>query len=130
MKFYKCNKCGNIIILLEDSGVIPVCCGETMNELKPLTKDVGQEKHLPVVTCKDGVVHVKVSTVAHPMEKEHYIKWILLETNKGKYIRYLNPTDKPEACFKLCDDEMMVAVYEYCNIHSLWGKAYEQEDYC
>lgn len=130
MKFYKCNKCGNIIILLEDSGVIPVCCGETMNELKCLTEDQLKEKHVPVVECKDKEVHVKVGSVPHPMEKEHYIQWILVETNRGKYVRYLNPTEKPEACFKLCDDEVLVAVYEYCNIHNLWGKLNEQEDYC
>lgn len=130
MKFYKCNKCGNIIILLEDSGVIPTCCGETMIELKPLIKDAGQEKHVPVYTCEDSKVHVKVGETPHPMEKEHYIKWILLETNKGKYIHSLNPTDKPEVCFKLCDDEMIVAVYEFCNVHSLWGKIDEQENYC
>ena len=130
MKFYKCNKCGNIIILLEDSGVIPVCCGETMNELECLTKYELKEKHVPVVECKDKEVHVKVGSVAHPMEKEHYIQWILVETNRGKYVRYLNPTEKPEACFQLCDDEVLVAVYEYCNIHNLWGKLNEQEDYC
>lgn len=130
MKFYKCNKCGNIIILLEDAGVVPVCCGETMNELKFLTEEMAKEKHVPVYTCKDNEVHVKVGTVEHPMETEHYIKWILVETNKGKHIRYLKPTDKPEACFKLCDDEMIVAVYEYCNIHQLWGKLNEKEDNC
>lgn len=118
------------MILLEDSGVTPVCCGETMKELKPLTQDVGKEKHIPVITCKDKEVHIKVSSVAHPMEQEHYIKWILLETNKGKYIRYLKPTDKPEVCFKLCNDEMLVGAYEFCNIHSLWSKLYEQEDGC
>lgn len=130
MKFYECKTCGNIIILLEDAGVVPVCCGSTMVELKPQINDGPKEKHVPVVECKQKEVHIKVGEVAHPMDQDHYIKWILLETSKGKYIRHLKPGDKPEACFKLCDDEMLVAAYEFCNIHSLWGKLYEEENGC
>ena len=130
MKFYECKKCGNIIIMLEDSGVIPVCCGSTMNELKPQIKDGPAEKHVPVVECKDSERIVTIGEVLHPMEAEHYIKWILLETNKGKYVRCLRPGDEPKACFKLCDDEMFVAAYEFCNIHSLWGKLNEEENGC
>lgn len=130
MKFYECKKCGNIIILLEDSGVIPVCCGSEMVELKPQTTDGPKEKHVPVIKCKDNEVTVNIGEVAHPMDNDHYIKWIVLETNKSKYIRYLKPGDKPEACFKLCDNEMIATVYEFCNVHSLWSKVYEEENGC
>lgn len=130
MKFYECKTCGNIIILLEDAGVVPVCCGNTMSEIVVQTKDGVAEKHVPVVTNKDSVIEVMVGEVAHPMEEKHYIKWILVETNKGKHIRYLKPGDEPKACFKLCDDEVIAGVYEFCNIHSLWGKLYEEENGC
>lgn len=122
IKFYECKTCGNIIVLLEDKGVIPTCCGSTMVELKPQVND-GKEKHVPVIECKDDEVIVKVGEVAHPMENEHYIKWILLETDKGQYIRYLKPGEEPIAKFKLCcTGEKCIAAYEFCNIHSLWMK--------
>ena len=35
MRFLKCEKCGNVIGMIEDSGVTPECCGEPMVEAKP-----------------------------------------------------------------------------------------------
>ncbi len=29
-KYYKCPLCGNVIKMIEDSGVVPYCCGEEM----------------------------------------------------------------------------------------------------
>ena len=34
-KFYICKHCGNIIELLNSSGVPVVCCGDEMDELIP-----------------------------------------------------------------------------------------------
>lgn len=131
MKFYHCKTCGNIIVMLEDSGVTPVCCGSNMEELVPLTEDGPKEKHVPVIACKeDGVVEVTIGEQLHPMTDEHYIKWIVLETDKGKYIKTLKPGADPIVCFKLCESEIPITAYEYCNIHSLWGKKYEEENGC
>ena len=49
MKFYKCNKCGNVVLAAVDSGVVPFCCGEKMEELVANTVDASTEKHVPVV---------------------------------------------------------------------------------
>ena len=53
------------------------------------------------------------------MLDEHYIQWVCLETKKGSQMKYLKPGEKPEAEFVLDNDEI-VAVYEYCNLHGLW----------
>lgn len=121
MKYYECKKCGNVMILLEDSGVIPMCCGSTMEELVPQSTDGPREKHVPVVDVKDSVVTVQVGEILHPMEDSHFIKWIVLETDKNKYIRSLKPSDEPKAVFHIVD-ETPKTVFEYCNIHSLWVK--------
>ena len=34
MRFLKCEKCGNVIGMIEDSGVTPECCGKPMVEAK------------------------------------------------------------------------------------------------
>ena len=38
----------------------------------------------------------------------------------GNQRKVLNPGDKPEVCFALCEGDQVEAVYAYCNLHSLW----------
>ena len=120
LKFFRCEHCGNIIEMVEDKGVPVVCCGQRMTELVAGTSDGAREKHVPVYEVKDNIVHVKVGEVAHPMIPEHYIEWIVLQTKNGVQRKELNPGDKPEACFALCDVDEVEAVYAYCNLHGLW----------
>ena len=120
MKFYKCNHCQNLIEMVDDRKVNPVCCGEKMMELVPGKVDASLEKHVPVVEVKDGVVEVMVGSVAHPMTEEHLIEWIVVETDKGVYRKNLKAGEAPMARFMLLDDEKVVNVYAYCNLHGLW----------
>jgi superoxide reductase len=117
-RFFKCNKCGNVVVKLVDSGVPVVCCGEKMEELVPNTVDASGEKHMPVVTLVgDGRIKVEVGSVAHPMTEEHHIAFIYVETERGGI--HVDLKDKPEAEIYV-GDENVVAVYEYCNLHGLW----------
>ena len=117
-RFYKCAMCGNVVVKLVDSKVPIVCCGEKMQELVPNTVDASNEKHVPVVTRLDNnTIKVEVGSVAHPMEPEHHIAFIYVETDKGGI--KVDLKDKPEAVIAL-GDAKAVAVYEYCNLHGLW----------
>lgn len=120
LKFYRCNVCGNIAIKLVDSGIPMVCCGQPMTEIVANTTDAAQEKHVPVVTRNGDVVDVKVGSVPHPMTNEHYIQFIVLETEENTYIKELQPNDTPETKILLSKDKKIKAVYAYCNLHSLW----------
>ena len=122
LKFYRCKVCGKIIAIVKDTGVPTICCGEEMEQIIPGTTDAAVEKHVPEYTVEDGVVKVKVGSVEHPMIPEHYIQWISLQTKQGNQRKVLTPEDKPEACFALCCDDEVEAVYAYCNLHSLWKK--------
>ena len=119
-KFYICAHCGNIIAYVKNSGVPVMCCGEKMQEIVPGTVDASLEKHVPVYTVEGNKVCVKVGAVTHPMQEEHYIQWISLQTKQGNQRKVLKPGDAPEACFCLCDGDEVEAVYEYCNLHGLW----------
>ena len=119
VKFYICKHCGNIVGLIHDSGVPLVCCGEKMSELVPNTTEGATEKHLPVVEMDGNVVKVSVGSVEHPSTEEHYIAWVYLETAHGGQRKAIKPGDKPEVSFALQDDEL-IAVYAYCNLHGLW----------
>lgn len=118
--FYICKHCGNITKKINDSGVPIVCCGENMQTLVANTTEASNEKHIPVYSLQNNIVNVIVGSIEHPMSTEHYIKWIYLKTNKGSQIKYLNPNEKPQTFFCICNDEQVINVYAYCNLHSLW----------
>lgn len=122
MEFYKCQLCGNIITFLNSSGVVPQCCGSMMSKLTENTVDASQEKHIPVTDSVTGRVHVKVGSVAHPMQNVHYIEWIAVETQNGvAQIKKLQPEEVPEAVFEIADGDRAVKLYAYCNLHGLWS---------
>ena len=128
-KFFFCRRCGNVIVKLVDSGVVPVCCGEEMIELIPNTTDGMVEKHLPVIErVDDCTVRVKVGSEPHPMHKEHYISFVYVETERGGQLRYLDLDKMPEAEICTCKDKI-TAVYCYCNLHGLW-RASVPADFC
>ena len=120
MKFYRCKHCGNIIAMVNNSGVRVKCCGEEMSELIPGETDAALEKHVPVFEKNGNILTVRVGSVTHPMLEEHYIQWIAIRTNKGNQRKRLNPGDEPKAEFALLDGEEVLEVYEYCNLHGLW----------
>ena len=72
------------------------------------------------LNVKNGKVNVTVGSIEHPMGVDHYIEWISLQTTKGNQRKFLKPGDKPQICFAICDDEVVEAVFAYCNLHSLW----------
>jgi len=92
-----------------------------MAELIPNTQDGAREKHLPVVKQEGNVVTVTVGEVEHPMLDVHYIQWIVLRTNLGNRRRVLTPNEKPVARFILDENERVLEVLEYCNLHGLYS---------
>ena len=118
-KFYRCEHCGNLVGMVHDAGVNPVCCGQKMTRLEPGTSDGAVEKHLPVITVEGSTVKVEIGSVAHPMTEEHSIEWIYLQTTKGGQRKTLSPGETPTVTFALFDEEP-VAAYAYCNLHGLW----------
>ena len=121
-KFLLCRRCGNLIEMINDSGVTPICCGIDMEELTANSVEAATEKHIPVVEVEEGKVKVTVGEVLHPMEEAHYIEWIYLETNKGIKRVNLKPGESPIASFALLEEEEVLNAYAYCNLHGLWIK--------
>jgi superoxide reductase len=120
MKFYICKGCGKIVAIVKDSACPTKCCGESMEEIIPGTTDAAVEKHVPVYEIKDNKVYVTVGEVVHPMTEAHFIEWIAIETKNGNQRKTLTPTDEPKAVFPLLEGDEVLAVYAYCNLHSLW----------
>jgi superoxide reductase len=118
-KFYVCETCGNLVGMINESGVNMVCCGKKMTEIVPGTVEASKEKHIPVATVEGNTVKVNVGSVDHPMTEEHLIEWVYLQTCRGGQRKCLKAGDAPTVTFALCD-EKPVAVYAYCNLHGLW----------
>lgn len=118
LQIFKCDICGNIVIVLHGGKGELVCCNEPMRLLSENTVDASLEKHAPVIEkSADGII-VKVGSVAHPMEEKHYIEWIEATIDGIVYRKFLSPGDKPEALFPVKGNS--VTAREYCNIHGLW----------
>ncbi|MBQ1206355.1 MAG: desulfoferrodoxin [Clostridia bacterium] len=118
-KFYVCETCGNLVGMINESGVNMVCCGKKMTQIVPGTVEASKEKHIPVVTVEGDTVKVNVGSVDHPMTEEHLIEWVYLQTCRGGQRKCLKAGDAPTVTFALCD-EKPIAVYAYCNLHGLW----------
>ena len=118
-KFYLCERCGNIIGKIHDSGVSVVCCGQKMTKLEAGVVEASREKHIPAVEITDNTVNVNVGAIEHPMSAEHSILWVYLETDRGGQRKALEVGKPPVVSFALFD-EKPIAVYAYCNLHGLW----------
>lgn len=131
LDFYRCSVCGNLIIKLNDSGIIPQCCGRDMERLEPNSIDASTEYHVPKIMMDGNKLHVFVGNEPHPMTSTHHIQWIVVKTCFGIYLKELKPEDEPMAIFKLCKDEDVQCVYCYCNLHGLWkGKCAKDDKDC
>lgn len=118
-RFFICEKCGNLIGMINDTSVPMMCCGQKMTHLKPNDEDAATEKHKPVVTAQGNAVKAKIGETAHPMENDHSIMWAYLQTDRGGQRKCFKENSTPEVTF-LLNDEKPVAVYAYCNRHGLW----------
>ncbi len=118
-ELYKCEVCGNVVEVVNEGAPALVCCDQDMKRLEAKTEDKGNEKHLPVVSRKGDGIIVQVGEIDHPMEGEHYIKFIEVMT-EGKVLRAeLEPDQKPQAYFNI-ENSDVIGVREYCTVHGLW----------
>lgn len=119
VKFYVCETCGNLVAMINESGVPMMCCGKKMSLIEAGTVEASKEKHIPVATVEEGAVNVNVGAVDHPMTEEHLIEWVYVQTNKGGQLKKLNAGEAPNLTF-VFDNETPLSVYAYCNLHGLW----------
>ena len=116
LKFKKCLKCGALINVFEDSKTDFICCSEKMVDVKPNTLEASFEKHIPNYEIKDLEIEVFVNYV---MDNDHYIEWIMYQTDKESIKITFKPGDTLKVKFKY---QKKALLYSYCNKHGLWMK--------
>lgn len=115
---YKCNACGNVVEVLTVGDGELICCDEPMQLQAENTVDTSHEKHVPVIETVPGGVKVKVGSVAHPMEADHWIEWIELIADGKSCRQFLDPGQAPEAVFPVTGGTL--SAREHCSKHGLW----------
>ena len=118
LQVYKCNVCGNMVESIRGGAGTLVCCNQPMELLSENTTDAATEKHVPVIERVEGGIKVRVGSVAHPMQEDHWIEWIEVIVDGKAYRQFLCPGEAPEAFFPV-EGEKIVA-REFCNLHGLW----------
>lgn len=123
LELYKCNVCGNIVEVIHSGAGQLVCCSLPMEQLVEQTNDdENQEKHVPIVKLEGENKTIRVGSIPHPMEKEHYIVFIEAISPDKKYLKrkYLNPSDEPKMELRANCSYDEFSARELCNIHGLW----------
>ena len=119
LQIYKCASCGIITEILDGGDGQLACCDKPMVLLEESTADAATEKHVPVFEEVDEGVKVKVGSIPHPMEEDHFIEWIEVLSGGKAYRHFLQPGDAPEALFEIKLADLDTA-REYCSVHNLW----------
>lgn len=121
IKFYRCNTCGNLFLVMVDPAVRPTCCGAEMDMLdsRHHTHE-GSEKHLPIIEVNENYISVKVGLQLHPMDAQHRIEWITLTDGTRVEVQKLGLTTPPIAKFSKMSTDGKIHAYAFCNIHGLW----------
>ena len=93
-----------------------------MELLEANVEDAATEKHIPVYEHVEDEIVVRVGSVEHPMEKEHYIMWIAQVTDNRTTRVQLYPEQATETRFPYIKGSTL---YAYCNKHGLWKSEVE-----
>lgn len=109
-RFYVCPVCGNVITSAGETLIS--CCGVT---LPPLEPEAPEGEHRISVEVVEDEYYV---TLAHPMEREHYVSFLAAVTDNGVGIVKLYPEGGCEARFKTSRVQRLFA---YCNRHGLFS---------
>ncbi|MFO7871985.1 MAG: desulfoferrodoxin family protein [Kiritimatiellia bacterium] len=141
MKMFQCCTCGHIEF--DSAPESCLVCNSLMEAFNEAPEAVNQpadpanlteteKKHIPRIeintecglipggSCTD--VHVRVGEIAHPMEADHYIRYIDYYLDHNFISRvWLSP----EACHPACALHLnspsgTVTIIENCNVHGNW----------
>ena len=119
VKLYVCPVCGNVIQAAGEAVVS--CCGITLPPQEPEEADADHQIRVEIVEDEYFV------SAAHPMEKEHYISFLMAVSDQGTQFVKLYPEGNAEARFKI---SRVGKLYWYCNRHGLFSCSVSRRSAC
>ncbi len=124
LHLYSCPSCGQMTLTVQPGKGELVCCGKPMHKLEEKSTGTGNEKHLPVIENIPGGIRVKVGGVPHPMDKDHYIRWVEVIGDDFLYTMTFKPGEKPEKEIALSGSNPRSRIRKvriFCNVHGVWA---------
>ena len=110
---YVCPVCGNVILSLGQAVVS--CCGITLPALEAESaEEISDPAHAIHASLDDGELYVLLD---HPMQKDHFISFIIAISDNGCQTVTLYPEGSAEARFR---PERVQRIYAYCNRHGMF----------
>ncbi len=131
LQIYKCNVCGNIVEVVNQGTGELVCCSVPMEQLQEHSNDDNaMEKHVPIITMEGENKTIRIGSIPHPMEKEHYIIFIEAISADKKYLKrkFLYPNEEPKMELKADCSYNEFTARELCNIHGLWKSEFNSKN--
>ncbi|MGI6090002.1 MAG: YfhO family protein [Saccharofermentanales bacterium] len=116
IRFYYCDACTNLVVLLNEGAGELICCDEPMEllEAKTTTDDVCD--HILSVEKTDRGIIVKART-DHEQAADGVITWVAV-VQGNRYQICFPDQDEVDIEFILKDEP--AEVYEFCTVHGLW----------
>lgn len=136
-KFYMCEYCGNIVGVLNNTGIPMYCCRKEMKELTPniinsenskiYRKNSFKNQETSINNTNSNIFSVEKSKDGNSFSiivdtdylTPDSVCWAYLNTQKGGQRKNLLHDDSPIINFKIVDDEA-VSAYFYCSNHGLF----------
>ena len=113
--FYRCTRCESVLCRVFNGRGELSCCGEPLKALRAQKPD---DKHLLLADCSGDDVSVTVGETPHPMEEDHRILFIALQTRDRIYFRKTGSLKRAAAKFSGVSGEFKI--YAYCSNDGLF----------
>lgn len=117
VSLYKNEADGKVLLDLDESSSYVRLQG--LERLRANADWEEAKNHTIQVLQQDNRVVVRVGNPLHETDPEHYIQWVLLQTEVGISYRHLFPGSPPEVYFSESINEVK-GMYAFCNKHGLW----------
>lgn len=123
-KFYMCKDCGNIVGVINNTGIPLHCCNKEMKELQPNVinseRDKNRNDKSAIFRAEQNNNNNSVSIIVDKSYlNPNSICWAYLNTEKGGQRKNLFKDDAPVLNFHVIDDKP-VSAYFYCSNQGLF----------
>ena len=122
IRFYYCDACANLVVLLNEGAGELICCDEPMELLEAKTTGDDVYDHTPLVEKTDRGIIVKART-DHEQAADGVITWVAV-VQGNRYQICFPDQDEGDIEFMLKNEP--AEVYEFCTVHGLWKTRVKQ----